>query len=61
MIVGMKRDNVEELQQRVLKLESMLYIAQQEKANLEDDFRHVLEQVQLVRRTTTAYGYNQKI
>jgi hypothetical protein len=59
MLVGI-RDNVEELKQRVLKLESMLSIAQQEKANLEDDFRHVLEQMQLVRKTT-AYGYNQKI
>lgn len=48
MLVGM-RDNVEELKQRVLKLESMLSIAQQEKANLEDDFQHVLEQIQLVR------------
>ena len=58
MLAGV-RDSVEELKQRVLKLENMLSIVQQEKANLEDDFRHVLE-LQLVRKPI-AYGYNREI
>jgi hypothetical protein len=56
-----KIDNVEELQQRVLKLERMLSIAQQEKANLEDDFIHLLSRMQLAGKGAITCNYSQKL